>query len=89
MLDMKKLSFSDRIYQEVAQAYGLSSVDYLKDRSNKDNPIALNGMAVIPEMADALTAAHFTSPVTPRMALQAWGDYRRSQDPYYLIRSIR
>ncbi|OCX70988.1 hypothetical protein A6M27_14280 [Acidithiobacillus thiooxidans] len=89
MLDMKKLSFSDLIYQEVAQAYGLSSVDYLKDRSNKDNPIALNGMAVIPEMADALTAAHFTSPVTPRMALQAWGDYRRSQDPDYFIRSIR
>lgn len=88
MLDMKKLSFSDRIYQEVAQAYGVS-VDYLQDRINKDNPMALNGMAVIPEMADALSAAHFTPAATPRMALQAWGDYRRSQDPDYFIQSVR
>lgn len=40
-------------------------------------------------MVEALKSRGYTQPLSPREVLQLWGDYRRSQNPHYLIDQVR
>ena len=84
-----KLAFGDVLYQEVSQAYGVP-VDWLKDRAVKDQPqMALARSHCRDEgMVEALQALEYNQPYSPRRILQTLGDYRRSQNPNYLVEQV-
>ncbi|MCL4525223.1 MAG: AAA family ATPase [Gammaproteobacteria bacterium] len=85
-----KLAFGNVLYQDVAAAYGIP-VYRLQDRHNKDLPATAMARAYCknPEMVEALKDRGDNQPLSPREVLQLWGDYRRSQNPHYLIDQVR
>lgn len=92
-----KFSFSDCLYREVADAFGLPNEDLLRDRATKDTPqeaLSLDKCAdedfvemasapgYLPRTVEFLS--DFNQPLSPRWVLQEWGTaYRRAQDPHY------
>lgn len=95
-----KFSFSDALYREVAEAFGLKDESLLRDRATKEvrtPSLALNccqnkefiGVAV-GVLAGENENTFFPlggTPLSPRQILQWWGtEYRRAQDPDYWIK---
>lgn len=91
-----KFSFSDPLYEEVAQAFDIDKAD-LYNREKKEQPMeALNYwycrddefrslmFVLLEKEGIKYPTDHWPS---PRWVLQRWGtDYRRAQDPQYWIR---
>lgn len=89
-----KFGFADPLYEEVREAYGLSSddINYLLKRENKEKPTDMLELRrckdkdfvlvmnrEFPELED-------NAPISPRTVLQVWGtEYRREQDPDYWV----
>lgn len=91
-----KFSFSDALYREVAEAFGLEDDSLLRQRGAKelrDRKLALincyeTGFIDVAE--DILRGDTVCSPIeqwnSPRQILQWWGtQYRRAQNPNYWI----
>ena len=85
-----KLAFGNVLYQDVAAAYGIP-VYHLQSRDHKDSPATALARSYCknPEMAQSLKDRGYDQPLSPREVLQLWGDYRRSQNPHYLIDQVR
>ena len=86
-----KFSFSDALYREVAEAFGLGGEELLRDRATKEAPVyALagencNDTAFTDVMARFIAAGDLAC--SPRQILQWWGtQYRRAQDDEYWIK---
>lgn len=96
----RKFAFSDRLYSEVAEAYGLEDQSLLRDRATKEVPterLALKNCDYSPFYCLAVDLldpalnldreAVFHAPLSPRQVLQWWGtEYRRAQDPDYWLK---
>lgn len=88
--DFTKFSFSDALYREVGEAFGISDAD-LKARSLKElkHPGLTLQHCREPGFANiaAKDGVLFHDWMSPRYVLQRWGtDYRRAQDPDYWIK---
>jgi N12 class adenine-specific DNA methylase len=85
-----KLAFGDVLYQEVAKAYDVP-VEWLKDRDIKDTPqMALARMHCLDaQVVQVLHNQESTAPLSPRFILQTLGDYRRQQNPNYLVDQVQ
>ena len=85
-----KLGFGDILYQEVSGAYGVPVI-WLENRKMKDSPQSALSRAMCQneEMQEVLKNRDYTAPLSPRYVLQQWGDYRRAQNPDYLIDHVR
>lgn len=94
-----KYSFSDALYREVAEAFGLEDASVLYNRETKEEPttsLALDNckdelfhMVYIKERVtgQARSVRYGKDPNSPREILQLWGtEYRRAQDPDYWIK---
>ncbi|PWG61732.1 hypothetical protein [Sediminicurvatus halobius] len=93
----RAFSFSDALYQEVAEAFGVSA-ESLKERTLKEIPWPRLSVdrcrdhgfrrRMLAGVADSdLCELILTQPNSPREILQRWGtDYRREQDPDYWVR---
>lgn len=94
-----KFSFSDALYREVSEAFGVS-VDELKHRGGKElpHPKLVEAYCKDPEFAKIMRAAtewdtnatvvHRWVRYSPRWVLQHWGtEYRRAQDPEYWLKA--
>lgn len=88
-------SFSDALYREVAEAFGLENEDLLRDRTTKEveTPLLALGNCADDDfnfLVQGLFAPEDhcdTTPHSPRQILQWWGtNYRRAQDPDYWIK---
>lgn len=88
-----KFSFSDALYDEVQQAYGLEDQSLLRDRATKE---ALSEKLSLMRCADDWFAGCVyetlkgrippNAPLSPRQVLQWYGtEYRRKQDPDYWV----
>ena len=90
-----QFAFSDALYHEVAEAYGLENEDLLRDRGTKDvtqerfalgycRSDAFVNVARMHQVDDPMT------PLSPRQILQWWGtEYRRAQDKSYWIHKAK
>lgn len=94
-LPVRKLAFADTLYEEVAEAFGVSE-DELRCREGKEREQARFAlMHVSDEHEDFLdfvaSAGHpsITDPRSPRQILQWWGDYQRAYDPDYFVDAVR
>lgn len=87
-----KFSFSDALYREVSEAFGVS-IEELQDRNNKEKPhprLTTYHCSNI-EFCGLMEAASkeagrvvYNKWFSPRWVLQHWGtEYRRAQDPDY------
>lgn len=100
-----KYAFADPLYEEVADAYGVT-VDSLQDRRTKEVPqarmslsncdnldfvdIAFTDLVLTTKYLDCLTSDFLARPLSPRYVLQLWGtDYRRAQNENYWIDRAR
>jgi hypothetical protein len=95
----KVFSFSDALYCEVIEAFGLEDESILRDAQTKDVPqhaLSLQycqsdefWVVASPRVRPYLDHGGWrimTAPLSPRFVLQTWGtDYRRAQDPSYWI----
>lgn len=95
-----KCAFSDTLYDEAQQAYGLEDQSLLRDAATKDTPsrdLALDQCSdgsFVSVARRMLVEAHPDTffpldeqPLSPRQVLQWWGtEYRRAQDPDYWIK---
>jgi len=93
-----KFSFSDALYREVAEAFGLPDESLLRDRETKEKETPQLAMCncgdyEFSELVRGMFApedhtedhTEFT-PMSPRWILQVWGtEYRRAQDPNYWV----
>jgi hypothetical protein len=94
----EKFSFSDALYQEVAQGYGLPDASGLYVRETKEQPsaaLALNqcyDQGFVRAMEESIRNGSIeplamNAPLSPRQVLQWWGtEYRRKQDPEYWLK---
>ncbi|MCR4302261.1 MAG: hypothetical protein NUV51_11660 [Sulfuricaulis sp.] len=86
-----KFSFTDSLYREVAEAFGLESTDLLRNRATKEVPhdfLALEFCTddTFTNLALSFANQDITQPNSPRQILQWWGtEYKRAQDPRYWI----
>jgi hypothetical protein len=88
-----KFSFSDALYKEVSDAYGVP-VAWLQDRAIKEVPQAQLAPILCKDENFVLCLEKLRSPVvnaldglSPREVLQWWGtEYRRAQDPSYWLK---
>jgi hypothetical protein len=93
-----KFSFSDALYREVAEAFGLEDESLLRDRATKEvetGRLALGNckqyefVVRMAEYSDDSVATYLASlkvPHSPRQILQWWGtEYRRAQNPNYWV----
>ncbi|MHB8388011.1 MAG: AAA family ATPase [Acidobacteriaceae bacterium] len=90
-----KYSFSDALYREVADAFGLDSDDQLRNRALKETPtswLALEHCSdsefsdLVVDMGTRQSPVWRDTPLSPRQVLQWWGaDYRRAQNPQYWV----
>jgi hypothetical protein len=93
-----KYSFSDALYREVVDAFGLDSEDLLRDRESKEKALAClrleycqdHDFVTVAKAAlnkeGGITLPHVLKPLSPRWVLQVWGtQYRRAQDPDYWV----
>ncbi len=92
-----RIGFADALYQEVADAYGVT-VEFLGNRDTKETPLHELALArckdaafvrcVMEELGlSELTEANLDEPRSPRFVLQLWGtEYRRRRgvDSYWL-----
>lgn len=83
----RAIAFADALYQEVAQAFGVT-VEWLKRREFKE--VEQEGLALM-RCEDVGFIEHMTPSFwqygrSPRQILQWWGDYRRAQDPDYFVK---
>lgn len=88
-LPARKLAFADTLYEEVAEAFGVT-VERLKDRSRKDTPqeaLAVRFCKDVDFFLYILCCSE--SARSPRQIFQWWGDYRRAQDPDYFVRALQ
>lgn len=90
-----KFAFSDALYDEVQQAYGLENQDLLRDVATKDARSAAlcyrrcNNAEFRSVMWAQYPTADENAGHTPRQVLQWWGtEYRRVQDPDYWIKIV-
>lgn len=97
MAGFRRIGFADALYQEVADAFGVT-VAFLGNRNTKETPLAelaLNQcndkgfkQCVAEEMGwQGVTPALLAQPQSPRFVLQLWGtEYRRRRgvDSYWL-----
>ncbi|MCR1347567.1 DUF2958 domain-containing protein [Acidithiobacillus ferrooxidans] len=85
-----KIGFGDILYQEVSGAYGIP-VEWLENRKMKDSPQSAlsRSMCQNQDMQEVLKNKDYTAPLSPRYVLQQWGDFRRAQNPDYLIHHVR
>lgn len=88
----RAIAFADALYQEVAQAFGVT-VEWLKRREFKEDPQwELTGAECNDDgfcfhmEAMGVFDAGTCSPCSPRQILQWWGDYRRAQDADYFVK---
>lgn len=87
----RTIAFADVLYQEVAQAFGVT-VEWLKRREFKEMPseiLAINKCQAFgfwPWAVNNLSAPLYES--SPRQILQWWGDYRRAQDADYFVKAV-
>ncbi len=88
-----KLAFADKLYNEIAYAFGVT-VPMLQERATKEHPISALRLAACRDTAfvgrmvqvfDARgEALEMQAANSPRRILQLWGtEYRRAQDPAY------
>lgn len=95
-----KFAFSDALYREVQEAYGLEDQSLLRDRATKEVPnerlctyyCKEHGFRHLVSglLSKGVPFAERTNPLetylSPRQVLQWWGtDYRRAQDPDYWV----
>lgn len=94
-----QFAFSDALYREVAEAYGLENEDLLRDRGTKDMPLDRLCLAecsnegfrtiALDQRIDGYCLTSVT-PLSPRQVLQWWGtEYRRAQDENYWIQKAK
>lgn len=86
-LPARKIAFADVLYREVAEAFDFMVPD-LKCRETKE--VALRSLRLTRCWYDGFLefngSEDWEAPRSPRHILQAWGDYRRSQDPDYFVK---
>lgn len=91
LLPYPKLAFADLLYQEVSDAYGVD-VSWLKDRSNKESQQKWLDWSSSGDFQFSnymfLHRKDCMKLLSPRQALQLWGDYRKSQDPDYFVKAV-
>lgn len=93
-----QFAFSDALYHEVQQAFGLEDQSLLRDRATKETPIPqlaigechdkgfqdrmMNGFVAKEPAAGSMVRS-------PRQILQWWGtEYRRAQDENYWVKRV-
>lgn len=88
-----KYSFSDALYREVTEAFGLEDDSLLRQRETKelrDHRLALYkclDTKFFMRMVEHENIADIECPRSPRQILQWWGtEYRRAQDPDYWVK---
>ena len=92
-----QFAFSDALYHEVQQAFGLENQDLLRDRATKevpqlklasDNCMDRDFVSVMRRQGvDVGGGIGGSAPLSPRQILQWWGtEYRRAQDPDYWVK---
>lgn len=92
-----KFAWSDALYAEVQQAFGLKDQSLLRDRATKEEPqtALMLTHCIDPDFA-SIAAKHvhdllnydgnpFAVPISPRRILQWWGTYRRGPDEDYWV----
>ena len=85
-----KFAFSDALYHEVQQAFGLPDQRLLRGRAAKDTPSEHMRLARCDnleffDMALKLVKSQ-DDPLSPRQILQWWGtEFRRAQDEWYWV----
>jgi hypothetical protein len=99
-LGYQRLAFADKLYEEVASAYGIT-VPFLQDRDTKEVPqpeLALENCKdfafalKIQSMCEAgvIQKATVHTPLSPRFVLERWGtDYRREHDDAYWLNRVK
>lgn len=86
-----KFSFSDQLYAEVQQAFGLPDQKLLRDRATKEvaTPLLCGNQCVDGAFAKVMIGLGIKDGSewhSPRNILQWWGtEYRRKQDPDYWL----
>lgn len=101
-LPARKLAFADTLYEEVAEAFGVSE-DELRCREGKEREQLRFSVDRCNhgDFVDFLDRRYYehshgsggTAPFkrwdrSPRQILQWWGDYRRAQDPEYFVHAL-
>ena len=96
-----KFAFSDALYREVQEAFGLEDQSLLRDRATKEEPLARLALrhcsdeefikVAIAELDKQTAPKHLLYPagveLSPRQVLRWWGtEYRRGQDERYWIK---
>lgn len=82
-----RLAFADPLYEEVAQAFGVT-VDWLQRREHKETPSVLLDVALCRDAAFQSLLPEGV-PQSPRTILRLWGtEYRRRTDSGYWLRRI-
>lgn len=84
----RKHTIAARLYAEIAKAYGLT-IEFLSNRQYKDK--YLDELSLVRCMDRQFVAFMMTlgfgigEPLSPRVILHRWGDYRRRADPFYFL----
>lgn len=88
-LPARKLAFADVLYQEVAEAFGVT-VDELRCRETKE--FEQRRFAIMEceheGFWESVFGVDWRDPRSPRQVLQWWGDYRRAQDTEYFVNAL-
>lgn len=92
-------AFSDSLYREVVDAFGLESEDLLRDRATKETPTGALSLEncenpefvrIVWDILDrsgGICLPHRIKHLSPRQVLQWWGtEYRRASDPDYWVK---
>lgn len=87
-----KFAFSDALYDEVQEAFGLEDQSLLRDAETKEAPTARLAIENCndPGFVGCVHLRSFVAagddPLSPRQVLQWWGtEYRRAQNPNYWV----
>ena len=87
-----KFAFSDALYREVQEAFGLADQSLLRSAETKDKPCdelilsRCTDFEFIEALANIGDLPLFHTALSPRWVLQQWGtEYRRAQDPNYWV----
>lgn len=89
-----KFAFSDALYAEVRNAFGLEDESLLRDRATKESASELLALERCNDISFVSTVGNIFGPsaidptaaLTPRQVLEWWGtEYRRAQNPHYWL----
>ena len=93
-----KIALADTLKAEVADAFGID-LQYLTRRETKEHPMSCLAMGrclsdsfvgwVMRLHAKTSCALDLDDPMSPRLAMQRWGDYRRAQQGDYFVAQTR